>query len=47
MIVVEYIDSNVKGAPLEYIGQTGRSFGTRYKEHVSAIEHNKDTSTYA
>jgi hypothetical protein len=36
-----------KGCPLEYIGQTGRSFGIRYKEHVSAIKHNKDTSTYA
>jgi hypothetical protein len=36
-----------KGCPLEYTGQTERSFGIRYKEHVSAIKHNKDTSTYA
>jgi hypothetical protein len=36
-----------KGCPLEYIGQTGCSFGIRYKEHMSAIKHNKDTSTYA
>jgi hypothetical protein len=36
-----------KDCPLEYVGQTGRSFSTRYKEHISAIKHNKDTSTYA
>jgi hypothetical protein len=33
--------------PLQYIGQTGRSFHTRYKEHIRAIKYNKDTFTYA
>jgi hypothetical protein len=32
---------------LQYIGQTGQSFHTRYKEHILAIKYNKDTSTYA
>jgi hypothetical protein len=36
-----------KDCPLEYIGQTGRSFNIRYKEHISPIKHKKDTSTYA
>jgi hypothetical protein len=33
---------------LQYIGQTGRSFQTRYKEHIRTIKYecNKDTSTY-
>jgi hypothetical protein len=35
-----------KDCPLEYIGQTGRSFNIRYKEHISAIKHNKDTTAY-
>jgi predicted GIY-YIG superfamily endonuclease len=30
---------------LQYIGPTGRSFQTKYKEHIRAIKHNKDTST--
>ena len=30
-----------------YIGQTGRSFQTRYKEHVKAITRGHNTSTYA
>jgi hypothetical protein len=36
-----------KDCPLQYIGQTGRSFNTRYKEHVRAIKYNKETSGYA
>ena len=30
-----------------YIGQTGRSFQTRYKEHITAITKGYNTSTYA
>jgi hypothetical protein len=30
--------------PLHYIGQTGRSFNTRFKEHVKAIRYNKENS---
>ncbi|KAJ4438388.1 hypothetical protein ANN_14333 [Periplaneta americana] len=30
-----------------YIGQTGRSFQTRYKEHITAITKLQNTSTYA
>jgi hypothetical protein len=33
--------------PLHYMGQTGPSFQTRYKEHIHAIKYNKDISTYA
>jgi hypothetical protein len=33
--------------PLQYIGQTGRSFNTRYKDHIRTIRHNNDTSTFA
>jgi hypothetical protein len=36
-----------KDCPLQYIGQTGRSFNTRYKEHIRAIRYNKETSGYA
>jgi hypothetical protein len=32
---------------LKYIGQTGRSFRIRYKEHIHAIRYNKTTSKYA
>jgi hypothetical protein len=32
---------------LKYIGQTGRNFKTRYKEHIHAIRTNKTTSRYA
>jgi hypothetical protein len=32
---------------LKYIGQTGRNFKTRYKEHIQAIHTNKTTSRYA
>ncbi|KAJ4433893.1 hypothetical protein ANN_16206 [Periplaneta americana] len=30
-----------------YIGQTGRSFQTRYKEHITAVTKLQNTSTYA
>jgi hypothetical protein len=33
--------------PLRYIGQTGRTFKDRYKEHIQAIRTNKHTSKYA
>jgi hypothetical protein len=33
--------------PHQYKGKTGRSFKTRFKEHIRAIKHNSDTSTYA
>jgi hypothetical protein len=36
-----------KDCPLHYIGQTGRSFATRYKEHIWAIKYNRETSGYA
>ncbi|XP_021935838.1 uncharacterized protein LOC110837712 [Zootermopsis nevadensis] len=36
-----------KDCPLTYIGQTGRTFTHRYKEHIAAIRHNKDSSAYA
>jgi arginyl-tRNA--protein-N-Asp/Glu arginylyltransferase len=32
---------------LQYIRQTGRSFLTRYKEHIRAIKYKKDFSGYA
>jgi hypothetical protein len=36
-----------KDCPLQYIGQTGRSFKTQFNEHIRAVKYNKDTSTYA
>ena len=30
-----------------YIGQTGRRFSTRYKEHETAFRHNPNTSSFA
>jgi hypothetical protein len=36
-----------KDCPLQYIGQTGPSFTTRYKEHIRAIKYNKEASGYA
>jgi hypothetical protein len=30
-----------------YIGQTGRTFKLRYKEHINAIRTNKQNSKYA
>jgi hypothetical protein len=32
---------------LRYIGQTGRTFKDRYKEHIQAIRNNKQTSKCA
>jgi hypothetical protein len=31
---------------LQYIGQTGRNFKTRYKEHIRHIRNNRETSGY-
>jgi hypothetical protein len=33
--------------PLKYIEQTGRTFLTRYKEHIHAIGNNNSTSGYS
>jgi hypothetical protein len=33
--------------PLKYIGQTGRAFHTRYKEHRQAIRNNNSNCGYA
>jgi hypothetical protein len=33
--------------PLKYIGQTGRTFKTRYKEHIQAIRNNNGKSGYS
>jgi hypothetical protein len=33
--------------PLKYLGQTGRTFKTRYKEHIQAIRSNNSNSGYA
>jgi chromosome condensin MukBEF complex kleisin-like MukF subunit len=30
--------------PLKYIGQTGRTFKTKYKEHIQAIRNNNGNS---
>jgi hypothetical protein len=32
--------------PLKYIGQTGRTFNLRYKEHIQAIRSNCGKSGY-
>jgi hypothetical protein len=32
--------------PLKYIGKTGRTFKTRYKEHVQAIRNKHGNSGY-
>jgi hypothetical protein len=32
---------------LEYTGQTGRTFQTRYKEHIQAIRNNNGNSGYS
>jgi hypothetical protein len=32
---------------LKYIGQTGRTFHARYKEHMQAIRNNKGNSGYS
>jgi hypothetical protein len=33
--------------PLKYIGQTGRTLNTRYKEHIHAIRSNNSNKGYA
>jgi hypothetical protein len=33
--------------PLKYIGQTGRTFKARYKEHIQAIRNNNGNSGYS
>jgi hypothetical protein len=33
--------------PLKYIGQTGQTFKTRYKEHIQAIRNNNSNSGYS
>jgi hypothetical protein len=33
--------------PLKYIGQTGRTFQTIYKEYTQAIRNNDDNSGYS
>jgi hypothetical protein len=33
--------------PLKYIGQTGRTFKVRYKEHIHAIRSNSNNSGYS
>jgi hypothetical protein len=35
------------GCSLRYIGQTGRNFKTRFKEHIQDIKYNKPKSKYA
>jgi hypothetical protein len=38
---------NCGGCPKKYIGQTGRNFQTRYREHIHAIRSNNSNSKYA
>jgi hypothetical protein len=33
--------------PLKYIGQTGRTFHTRYKEHIQEIRNTNGNSGYS
>jgi hypothetical protein len=33
--------------PLKYVGQTGRTFKTRYKEHIHDIRSNNSNSGYS
>jgi hypothetical protein len=33
--------------PLKYIGQTGRTFKVRYREHINAIRTNRQNSKFA
>jgi hypothetical protein len=33
--------------PMRYIGQTGRTFKVRYKEHIQAIRNNNGNSGYS
>jgi hypothetical protein len=32
---------------MKYVGQTGRTFRTRYREHIQDIKYNKNNSKYA
>jgi hypothetical protein len=41
----EYINLKCADCPLQYIGQTGRTFKVRFKEHIRDI-NNKSTSGY-
>jgi hypothetical protein len=36
-----------KGCEKVYVGQTRRSFATRYSEHIHDIKHNKDKAKHA
>jgi hypothetical protein len=36
-----------KDCPLKYVGQTGRTYRTRYNEHIREIQTNGKTSKYA
>jgi hypothetical protein len=36
-----------ESCPKVYIGQTGRSFNVRFKEHISDIVHNRDKTGYS
>jgi hypothetical protein len=50
--IYEYNQSGVyqlkcKDCPLKYIGKTGRTFKTRYNEHIYAIKTNRRNSKYA
>jgi hypothetical protein len=33
--------------PLKHVGQTGRTFSTRYKEHIHDIRSNNSNTGYA
>jgi hypothetical protein len=35
------------GCPLKYVGQTGRIFNKRYKEHIHDIRTNNSNTGYA
>jgi hypothetical protein len=45
--VTHYCRLKCKMFPLRYIGQTGRTFHIRYKEHIRATRRNEDTPEYA
>jgi hypothetical protein len=38
---------NCLECPKKYIGQTGRTFKTRYKEHIQAILNNRPDTGYS
>jgi hypothetical protein len=39
---IKYLD-----CPLRYVGETGRTFKTRYKEHIQATRNNNSNSGYS